>query len=52
VIILYRCAAACFNDYVVILRALKYIKTTLTIATSVMGGQIEVSIFGVTNAFQ
>jgi hypothetical protein len=37
---------------VVLLRPLKQIKTKVTFAISVMGGQIEISIFAVTNACQ
>jgi hypothetical protein len=46
--VLYRCAATCFNNYLVILRPLKSIKRKITIATLVVGGQIEISVFGVT----
>jgi len=46
--VLYRWASDCFNNYAVILRPLKYIKTKITIVTSVMGGQIEISVVGVT----
>jgi hypothetical protein len=37
-----------FQPPLVILRPLKYIKIKITIATSVMGGQINISIFSVT----
>jgi hypothetical protein len=33
---------------VVVLRSLKYIKTKIAFATSVVGGQIEISVVGVT----
>ena len=39
---------ACFNHHTIILRPLKYIKTTISIGTWAVGSQF--SVFGITNA--
>ena len=49
---LYRCAATYFNHIAVYLRPFGYVKTKITFRTPVTGGQTEIWIFGVTNAFQ
>jgi len=49
IIIFGSCAASCFKHYVVILRPLKYIQTKVTITTSLVGGQTEISVVAVEN---